>query len=119
LPCLLPVVYIRYGNAIYNNTNECTYDNNDNKWDCCDPTEFEEFSYDIVFVSIGALQLISGFYLIRSVFKVRSYFVRNGGNESVDTRILVTHSTAYILYLSANIIYYVMFSYHVYTVPAD
>jgi hypothetical protein len=72
-----------------------------------------------VFVSIGALQLISGFYLIRSVFKVRSFFVRNGGNESVDTRILVTHSTAYILYLSANIIYYTMFSYHVYTVPSD
>jgi hypothetical protein len=114
-PCLLPIVSIRYSNAIYLNSNGC----NETLTVCCTPSQIEEYSYDFVFVSIGVLQLISGTYLVRGVLKIRRFFVDRGEKSSINTRIMLTHSFAYGLYMTANVIYYLIFSYHVYTEPGD
>lgn len=56
--------------------------------------------------SVGVLQCISGVILIRSVFSIRNFFKTHDADEVIDTRQLVLHSSAFGIYLIAQVIYY-------------
>lgn len=117
LPCALPYFYIQYGDAIFLNSFSTTCTIVNGLPDCCNPTKYQEYSYDFVFDAIGVLQLISGYLLVDGVLKVRRFFVKNDSQDSIDTKILAIHSTSYVLYMAANVLYYSAFTFHVFKEP--
>ena len=58
--------------------------------------------------------MISGIILIKGVFRIRNFFRKHGGNEGMNTQMLMTHSLSFILYLVSDIVYYGFFTYNVF-----
>lgn len=55
---------------------------------------------------IGVLQIVSGIYLVESVLRIRRFMVGVEGDENIDTKMMLLHVSAYMLYLLASISYY-------------
>ena len=74
----------------------------------------DEILYEFTFISIGILQVISGLILVKGVYKVRLFFLEKEAETGIDTVSLMVHSLSFLLYLLAGVVYYVMFTIHVF-----
>lgn len=53
---------------------------------------------------VALLQVVSGFVLVRSLLKVRSFFKDRDAADSIDIRALLRHAAAFGLYLVATVV---------------
>lgn len=53
---------------------------------------------------VALLQVVSGFVLVRSLLKIRSFFKDKDAADSIDIRALLRHAAAFGLYLGATVI---------------
>ena len=58
-------------------------------------------------VSVGLLQIFSGFVLGYAVIKIRQFLKRGLTSSQLNGRILVLHCLAFSLYIGSDVVYYV------------
>lgn len=105
-PIVLPIPMIRYSLVVLDpqSTEKIVWD---------------EIAYEVAFLGVGILQIVSGIILVQGIVKVRLFFVNKGAEDSMDTKNHIIHSLSFILYLLAGCVYYVMFSIHVFQPKLD
>jgi hypothetical protein len=71
------------------------------------PKPFAKVLYFIDFDFVGALQIVSGVYLIAGVLRIKRYMNgTTGGENEINTKMLLLHSSAFGLYLLGVVAYY-------------
>jgi hypothetical protein len=70
-------------------------------------TLLQEVALNFVINSIGVLQIISGVFLISSVFTIREFFKSKDASEVINTSNMILHAGAFGLYLLADVVYYI------------
>jgi hypothetical protein len=60
----------------------------------------------LLFDLCGLLQWISGVILIKSVFKIRRFFLEHHAAVSLNVKKITLHASAFIIYLAASIAYF-------------
>ena len=55
---------------------------------------------------MGIVQIVTGVFLVWSVFKIRAFFKSRNDVECIDTRSLMYHAVSFVLYLATTILYY-------------
>lgn len=62
--------------------------------------------YTVSHYSVGGLQLLSGMFLLASVYIIRSFLVSQGLSDQVNYKAMIIHSVAFSAYNLAIIVYY-------------
>jgi len=76
------------------------------------------WAYTITHYSVGALQLVSGIYLLVAVYLIRKFLVDQGMRNQVDYQSMTIHAVSFSLYNFAIIVLYV--GYFIYLqIPLD
>lgn len=71
------------------------------------PKPFAKVLYFIDADFVGALQIVSGVYLIVGVLRIKRYMNgTTGGENEINTKMLLLHSSAFGLYLLGVVAYY-------------
>lgn len=68
--------------------------------------------YNISQESLMLLQIYSGAVLLRSVLKIRRFFVERNAQNFINTDMLIRHSTCFILYIITVTLFYCAFGYY-------
>ena len=66
--------------------------------------------YFITRYSVGGLQLVSGIYLLISVYIIRRFLLEHGLGSQTNHKNMIIHSLSFTLYNLAIIIYYIFFT---------
>lgn len=66
-----------------------------------DPTVFGLLFFNLSINGTDLLQVISGVILVKSIIKIRAFYVRTNNTQSLNIKVLQIHATSYILYLIA------------------
>ena len=61
---------------------------------------------------VMVLQIYSGIILVRSVYKIRRFFVERNAKNFINTDMLIRHSACFILYIITVTTFYVAFGYY-------
>lgn len=61
---------------------------------------------------MGLVQIVTGIILVRSVFKIRSFFKARNDEDCIDTTSLVQHAVSFVLYTATLILYYTAWMLH-------
>ena len=67
------------------------------------------WSYIIARYAVGGLQLLSGIFLLISVFVIRSFLVEQGLKDQVNHQAMIIHSVSFSLYNLAIVVYYAFY----------
>ena len=59
-----------------------------------------------VILMIGALQIVSGYFILRSVFKIKAYIERTQQGQGLNIRTMLIHASAFGFYLFSVVIFY-------------
>ena len=59
------------------------------------PKKWLTISFDVVYVSTNILLGISCFTVIRNVFRIRMYLIKQGAKDFIDTAVLLRHALVF------------------------
>lgn len=76
------------------------------------PPEWMPLCYNISQECLMLLQIYSGAVLLRSVLKIRRFFVERNAQNFINTDMLIRHSTCFILYIITVTLFYCAFGYY-------
>jgi hypothetical protein len=66
------------------------------------PPFWVELSFNISLEGSQILELISGVMLVSSVINIHRFFVAADARKSINTRMLLRHASAFVLYMLGN-----------------
>lgn len=79
------------------------------------PYKWQSFSYNTALEIVGLLQIWSGFFLVRSVLKIRRFFIEHDAKDFINTSMLLRHATAFGLYITCTAAFFTVLSIYVWT----
>lgn len=67
-------------------------------------------TYNCALMSVACLQVYSGVLLVRSVVRIRQFFVKRKAADYINTRMLLRHAITFGLYITTTVVYFGCFS---------
>ena len=75
-------------------------------------------SYNTALEIVGLLQILSGFYLIRSVLHIRRFFIEKDAKDFINTSMLLRHASSFGLYITCTAVFFTVLSMYVWSPSA-
>jgi hypothetical protein len=63
-------------------------------------------------LGVGLLEVISGFSLVISVYKIRAFFKKHDAEDMIEGKIMLLHVSAFGIYLLSVLIFYSISAFH-------